>query len=265
MRWLAAAQPKIVLCERERERDSGTRHLVIQTSLKLTVLPSCPHTSFQELFSYYILFSLTLSLSKTFRGCVMSPLFFSSYLSRGTTLSLSFLSMLSSICYKVMSPLFRHGPMQTPPLKLHYRPAGHGQKVFEATGWRRFSPERAHISVLHHVELEAFNSIARSRWMPPAPYRSSLGAIQTHDKNQRKTRTKWTLAFLKIFHGLPSYSSAFTLVFVSVHILQARESADLNGRCCVYNKYTKSSILYCWLSHKSWMFSFVPNKEIWRE
>lgn len=63
---------KIVLCE----RDSGTRHLVIQTSLKFTVLPSCPHTSFQELFSYYIIFSLTLSLSKTFRGCVMSPLFF---------------------------------------------------------------------------------------------------------------------------------------------------------------------------------------------
>lgn len=123
MRW-AAAQPKIVLCERERER---LRHPPsCHTNLSETHCAAIMSAYFFSRALLFILFSLTLSLSKTFRGCVMSPLFFflPTFHAERPSLSLSFLSMLSSICYKVMSPLFRHGPMQTPPLKLHYRPAG---------------------------------------------------------------------------------------------------------------------------------------------
>ena len=72
----------------------------------------------------------------------------------------------------------------------------------------------------------------------------SLGYIQTHDKKKEREKPELNglLAFLKIFHG---FAVAFFLIHarLCVRVHTSPESADLNGRCCVYNKYTKS-ILY---------------------
>lgn len=131
----------------------------------------CPHT-----FLSRALLSHTLSL----KDISSLSLFFS----RGTTLSQW--KLLSSICYKVMSPLFRHGLMQAGPFKLHYQPAGN-------------SLPRPH----------------RSYREPRTSPSSHRGLCAHH-----KTRTKWTRHFFFIFHGLPSHSSAFTRLCVSTRVLQ---------------------------------------------
>ena len=153
---------------------------------------------------------------------------------------------LSSICYKVMSPLFRHGPMQTPPFKLHYPVTGRPKaESFLGNSERRFSlcPERPQCSQScrartlqqHRTSLDAARPVSFI----------SLGYIQIHDKKKEereKPELNRLLAFLKIFHG---FAVAFFLIHarLCVHVYTSPESADLNGRCCVYNKYTKS-ILY---------------------
>ena len=61
-------------------------------------------------------------------------------------------------------------------------------------------------------------------------------------EEREKPELNRLLAFLKIFHG---FAVAFFLIHarLCVRVYTSPESADLNGRCCVYNKYTKS-ILY---------------------
>ena len=132
---------------------------------------------------------------------------------------------LSSICYKVMSPLFRHGPMQTPPFKLHYPVTGRPKaESFLGNSERRFSlcPERPQCSQScrartlqqHRTSLDAARPVSFI----------SLGYIQIHDK-KKEEREKPELNRLghswhswKSFTVLPSHSSSFTLVFVSMYI-----------------------------------------------
>jgi hypothetical protein len=226
IRWLL--QPKCIVC-----KNLVAGHLVMYNSafaIHVRIV-----FFFRELF-------LSQSLKDISSLCDVSPL---SYLSRGTTFSLfSQCKSLSSICYKVMSPLFRHGPMQTPPFKLHYPATGRPKaESFLGNSERRFSlcPERPQCSQScrartlqqHRTSLDAETRIVHLFRLYTNPWQK---------REREKPELNGLLAFLKIFHG---FAVAFFLIHarLCVRVYTSPESADLNGRCCVYNKYTKS-ILY---------------------
>lgn len=160
----------------------------------------------------------------------------------------SLFSLNASRCHlsviKWCRPFFGTVPCRPPHSSfITQQPAGQKQKVFWVTANDdSLSVPSAH-NVLNHVELEPFNSIAR-RWMLRPVSFISLGYIQTRDKKREREKPELNglLAFLKIFHG---FAVAFFLIHarLCVRVYTSPESADLNGRCCVYNKYTKS-ILY---------------------